>query len=133
MDINIAFAVALRFCNRASDKAWIVIDIAKLMISLPMSEGIVVGRQQPMLNDTARIMKYPVSNIRVDNASNAALWYEVVEAIPFVWDDKKIISAVIQNVAYISQVLEQVRLVFDAVAAEGNVKPIIDHGQITGC
>src|SRR5260370_41319498 len=92
------------------------------MISMPMSAGVIVRRQRPVLDHAAEGMHPPSLVISGEYLGKITDWNEAVEAKTFIWDKEKVKALRGQQPSHFLQMANKIRLMLQAMAAQYRVK-----------
>lgn len=88
------------------------------MIAAPMSGGIVVRSQGPMLDDAGQPMHCSTLDVGIDDVRYGRFCNEVIEAIALVRDEQKVSSALVEAACDEFEVPDQIGLILDAMASD---------------
>ena len=131
MDIHVLSIRSLIDIDGSSHPAFVVIHVLAV-ISNPVPELVIVSGQGDMLDHAPQRMRRPARMMRVDHSRQGTLSEKMIVAISLVRDQSKVTSAWMQHARYVVQVLYQVRLMLDTIAAHGEIEFRFDDAQITG-
>jgi hypothetical protein len=100
------------------------------VITIPMAHCVIVSCQGAMFDNARERVDCPFFEMGADDISNRRFREEVIEAVPLVRYDKKILTAILKECGDLGQVTNKVWLVFDAVDANRSSKSLLNPREV---